>query len=372
VSTPAPRDAVVVVIERDGRFLFVRRAPHVPAPGTWCPVSGRVEPGETQRGAVRREAREELDVEVVADEKLDELPTADGAFRLHYWRATLRWGEPRVASDEVTDLGWFTVEQLRVLPGTFADDVRVCEAAARGRAQAGEVGVPFAPASRSYARGGEEVLVTTRSNDASRAPDAVLDRLRAPSLRGVVGVLRSDDAARATAQAEAAIDAGLACVEITWTTPGAADVVRDLRERHPRLLLGAGSVFDDEQAAEAVAAGAEFVVGPHLSEAVSAACAAMDVLYVPGAATPTEVVRAMELGHPLVKLFPIAQLGGPGFVRALLGPIPALRALVTGGVDAGDVDGYLDAGAALVGLGSIFALDEAETRRRVHALFARA
>ncbi len=198
--------------------------------------------------------------------------------------------------------------------------------------------------------------------------ERVLERMLGPMVGGVVGVLRSDDPARAIDLSEAAISAGLACIEITWTTPGAAGVVRTLRERHPGLLIGAGSVFDDDDVASARGAGAEFVVSPHLSERVSAACAALALPYVPGVATASEVVRAMETGHQLVKLFPIAQLGGPAFVRALRGPVPTLRAMVTGGVAPEDLASYREAGAALVGLGSIFGRDASETYDRVATL----
>jgi 2-dehydro-3-deoxyphosphogluconate aldolase / (4S)-4-hydroxy-2-oxoglutarate aldolase len=351
---------VVAVIERDGRFLFVRRAPDRPGAGYWCPVSGRIERGESQREALRREVREELGVVVEAREKLAELATPDGAYRLHYWSTTLVEGEPRIANDEATGLRWLTLEELRDLRPTYEDDIEVCELVASSGP---------APAPGRLAPRWRRDPVTTRPDDRRSEPHAVLDRFLGDELRGVVGVLRSDDATRATALAEAAVGAGLACVEVTWTTPGASDVVRGLRERHPALLVGAGSVFTDDQATNARAAGAEFVVSPHLAESVSAACSAMGVLYVPGAATPTEVIRAMEMGHPMVKLFPIAQLGGPAFVKALRGPIPGLRAMVTGGVGADDVSAYLDAGAVLVGLGSVFAKDDAETRERVAAIY---
>jgi 2-dehydro-3-deoxyphosphogluconate aldolase / (4S)-4-hydroxy-2-oxoglutarate aldolase len=201
----------------------------------------------------------------------------------------------------------------------------------------------------------------------ARDPESVLDRMLASTPKGVVGVLRSGSAAAALEIADAAVDAGLGCLEITWTTPDAAEVVRALLERRPNALVGAGSIFTREAAFEAIDAGAAFVVSPHTSEAVSAACRERDVLYVPGVATPSEVVRALELGHELVKVFPIAQLGGTGFVRALLGPIPHLRMMVTGGVATDEVRAYLAAGAAFVGLGSVFGRDGDDTRRRVEA-----
>jgi 8-oxo-dGTP diphosphatase len=130
VTKPHPADAVVAVIRRAGRFLFVRGASHGPGGGYWAPVSGKVEPDESQEEAVRREVREELGVEAVAVTKVGELLTADGSYRLHYWRTTIVRGEPRIESDEATALRWLTLEQLRDLHPTFEDDVRVCAAEA--------------------------------------------------------------------------------------------------------------------------------------------------------------------------------------------------------------------------------------------------
>ena len=128
MTTPGPIDAVVAVIRRAGRFLFVRRAPDLVGGGFWAPVSGKIEADETHEAAVRREVREELGVEAVAVTKIAELLTDDGSYRLHYWRTALRGGEPRIASDEATALRWLTLEQLRELQPTFEDDVRVCAA----------------------------------------------------------------------------------------------------------------------------------------------------------------------------------------------------------------------------------------------------
>lgn len=130
MTTPGPVDAVVAVIRRAGRFLFVRRAPQGPGGGYWAPVSGKVEAQESHESAVRREVREELGVEAVGVAKIAELLTDDGSYLLHYWRTTIVDGEPRIASDEATALRWLTLEQLRDLQPTFEDDVRVCAAEA--------------------------------------------------------------------------------------------------------------------------------------------------------------------------------------------------------------------------------------------------
>ena len=188
--------------------------------------------------------------------------------------------------------------------------------------------------------------------------------------RGLVGVLHSSDARVAVDDADAALRAGLAVVEVTWTTRGAAAVVAELHTRQPEALIGAGSIFTAEQAHEALEAGARFLVGPNFARPVLDVAADRGALYVPGAATPSEVVRVAEAGCPLVKLFPIRELGGIGYLRALLGPLPWLRAMVTGGVSVDEAPAYLAAGAAAVGVGALFAGEATATADRVRRALA--
>jgi 8-oxo-dGTP diphosphatase len=122
----SPRHAVVAIIERDARVLFVQRSPAArAAPGYWTPVSGSVEAGETEREALAREVREEVALEVVAEAKVATIPTHDRRYLLHFWTCRLIAGEARVASDEVADLRWLTRAELRALAPVFEDDVRI-------------------------------------------------------------------------------------------------------------------------------------------------------------------------------------------------------------------------------------------------------
>jgi 2-dehydro-3-deoxyphosphogluconate aldolase / (4S)-4-hydroxy-2-oxoglutarate aldolase len=212
----------------------------------------------------------------------------------------------------------------------------------------------------------KEVDVTTPTG---APPDPRYQRLLEAS-HGVVGVLRAKDADTAHGLATAALDAGLGAIEITWTTPGAAELVRTLARSPNAPLVGAGTIMHAGDARTAILAGAAFLVSPHLGRDVLAVARDADVPYVPGAATATEVVTAMQLGCPLVKLFPVRELGGPAFVRALLGPLPSLAAMVTGGVAIEDVPAYLDAGARVVGLGAVFGRDAEETRQRVERVLS--
>jgi 8-oxo-dGTP diphosphatase len=132
----APRDAVVAIIRDRGRLLFVQRS-HAAraAPGYWTPVSGAVEPGESEAEAVAREVREEVDLTVEADARVASLPTHDGRYVLHFWTCRIVAGDARVTSDEVADLRWCTPEELGALAPVFAEDVRIALAATSADAE---------------------------------------------------------------------------------------------------------------------------------------------------------------------------------------------------------------------------------------------
>jgi 2-dehydro-3-deoxyphosphogluconate aldolase / (4S)-4-hydroxy-2-oxoglutarate aldolase len=166
----------------------------------------------------------------------------------------------------------------------------------------------------------------------------------------VVPVIRT----RAEATARRAVDvlarAGFSIFELTMTTPGAISIVADLAG-DPDRLVGAGTVMTAAEAEDCIDAGARFIVSPAVRREVADVCRARKVEVFLGAATPTEVATAHELGAAAVKLFPAAQLGGPGFVRAVKSVFPGIAFMPTGGIGIGDIAAYLDAGAACVGMG---------------------
>ena len=128
-DSPQPtgrRHAVVAIIVDRGRALFVRRSHAARAAGGyWTPVSGGVEPGESEADAVAREVREEVDLTVAAAARVASIPTHDGGYLLHFWRCRLIEGTARVASDEVADLRWCTPGELSTLAPVFEEDVRI-------------------------------------------------------------------------------------------------------------------------------------------------------------------------------------------------------------------------------------------------------
>src|SRR5215471_15729543 len=127
---------------------------------------------------------------------------------------------------------------------------------------------------------------------------------------GIIPVVRAASADEAIAIGDAVVAGGIEAVEITMTVPGAVEVVRHVTRRYgDRLLIGAGTVLDAGQARHSIEAGARFIVSPIVDEDTIAACRAAQVVVLPGALTPTEVVRAWRAGADLVKVFPCGAVG---------------------------------------------------------------
>jgi 2-dehydro-3-deoxyphosphogluconate aldolase/(4S)-4-hydroxy-2-oxoglutarate aldolase len=174
---------------------------------------------------------------------------------------------------------------------------------------------------------------------------------------GVLPLFYTPDADRALRITSALREGGACVVEFTDRGPGAWAVFTRLAEeaaRHdPEAILGAGSIRDPEAADRFIASGARFIVGPSFSPEVARLCNRRRIPYLPGCATPTEIVAAEEWGVELVKVFPGDTLG-PAFVRAVRGPLPETQIVVTGGVAATEesVRAWIDAGAACLGFGS--------------------
>lgn len=178
---------------------------------------------------------------------------------------------------------------------------------------------------------------------------ATLARLREAQ---TVAVVRARDGAEAVEIAVALAEGGLQAIELTFTTPGAAEAVAEARRRlEPEVLLGAGTITTSEQVAASIEAEADFLVSPHLDPALFEAMLASGRLALPGVLTPSEVAAALRAGAAAVKLFPAASVG-VAHMQALLGPFPGLQVVPTGGISVDAARGWLDGGAAAVGLGS--------------------
>jgi len=169
---------------------------------------------------------------------------------------------------------------------------------------------------------------------------------------GIVAILRAPSGELLADVAESLLEGGIDVIEVTFTVPRVLDVIETVRDRlGDRILLGAGTVLDAESARSAMLAGAEFVVTPTVNRSAIETCRRYDKLVMAGAMTPTEILTAWEMGSDIVKVFP-ADVGGPGFLKAVHGPLPHIRLLPTGGVNLETIDDFLAAGAAAVGLGT--------------------
>jgi 2-dehydro-3-deoxyphosphogluconate aldolase/(4S)-4-hydroxy-2-oxoglutarate aldolase len=174
---------------------------------------------------------------------------------------------------------------------------------------------------------------------------------------GVLPLFSTPDVDRARRITAALRQGGARVIEFTDRGPGAWSVFTALAEqaaRHdPEAILGAGSIRDPEAADRFIASGARFIVGPSFSADVARLCNRRRIPYLPGCATPTEIVTAEESGVELVKIFPGDSLGA-AFLRAIRGPLPETQVVVTGGVQATEasVGEWIAAGAACLGFGS--------------------
>lgn len=174
---------------------------------------------------------------------------------------------------------------------------------------------------------------------------------------GLVPVFYNGDVEVAEKIVEACLDAGVRCVEFTNRGDQAHLVFGELVRRFSddgRAILGIGSVLDPGTAAMYVQLGANFVVGPVLNPEVAKVCNRRKVAYSPGCGTVSEISEAEEWGVEICKIFPGTQVGGPGFVKAVRGPMPWTRIMPTGGVapTQENMQAWFEAGVSCVGMGS--------------------
>jgi len=162
--------------------------------------------------------------------------------------------------------------------------------------------------------------------------------------RGVIAVLRTDNPQIALTLGRGFALTTMAGIEVTMTVPDAVNVIATLVEEGVQRV-GAGTVRTLTQVDACVQAGASFIVSPHLDPALVERCVQLGVPVVPGTMTPSEMVRAMELGAAAVKLFPVSAIGGHSTVAALLEPLPDVRIVVSGEVTLPEAPAYFAAGA---------------------------
>jgi 2-dehydro-3-deoxyphosphogluconate aldolase/(4S)-4-hydroxy-2-oxoglutarate aldolase len=169
---------------------------------------------------------------------------------------------------------------------------------------------------------------------------------------GVVAVIRADSSETLVEVAEAIRAGGVVCLEVTMTTPNALGVIEQaVRRLGEQSIVGAGTVLDAETARAAILSGAEYIVSPILDLPTIQMAKRYGKAVIPGAFTPTEIVRAWESGADLVKVFPATKLG-PEFFKDMRGPLPQIPLTPTGGVTLENAADFIRAGAATLGVGS--------------------
>lgn len=170
---------------------------------------------------------------------------------------------------------------------------------------------------------------------------------------GIVPVIRAATVEEANRAVEAIYEGGIPILEITMTVPDAITVIRSVaRQYGNEVLLGAGTVTNAQQAEECIDAGVEFIVSPGLALSVLAVGRDHGKLAIPGALTPTELMRAQANGARLIKIFPCGNLGGPKYLRSLKAPFPDASLIPTGGVNAANAADFIAAGAFALGVGA--------------------
>ena len=186
--------------------------------------------------------------------------------------------------------------------------------------------------------------------------------------QGVVGIVRTADAASAVAAARSVLDAGLHSVEVPLTNPGALAAIEELTAAYPDATIGAGTVLDSTAAVLAIRAGARFLVSPSVDTGVIRTAHRYGAAALPGAGSVTEIMRALEDGADAVKVFPASALG-PQWVKDVRAALPQAPLVPTGGVTLEDVPSWLAAGAVACGIGSALTRGTADDiRARVAAL----
>ena len=157
---------------------------------------------------------------------------------------------------------------------------------------------------------------------------------------GVVPVVVLNDVKDAVPTAKALLRGGINVMEITFCTAAARDCIAKVAAEVPEIIAGAGTVVNVEQAREAVAAGAKFLVSPGSDPDVIAEAARLDVPIVPGVVTPSEIMMGLKLGIKVFKFFPAESYGGLKTIKALSGPFPQARFIPTGGISQANAAEY--------------------------------
>ena len=185
---------------------------------------------------------------------------------------------------------------------------------------------------------------------------------------GIFPGIRVNSADHALYSAEILWGAGVPVAEITMTTPGGVDVIRTLAEGFPELVIGAGTVLDAETAKRCLDAGARFITSTGFVPAVVEETLKANVVSIPGALTPTEVIAGWKAGGDYIKIYPTASMGGDLYIRSLKVPLPQMKLIAAGGINPQNAVSILRAGASALGVGMELLPKDASLKRQSHRI----
>jgi 2-dehydro-3-deoxyphosphogluconate aldolase/(4S)-4-hydroxy-2-oxoglutarate aldolase len=185
---------------------------------------------------------------------------------------------------------------------------------------------------------------------------------------GIFPGIRVKTAEQALYAAETLYHAGIPVAEITLTVPGAIGVIRKLAESFPEMIVGAGTVLDKESAQRCLDAGARFLTSTGLVAEVVEMALSRNVVAIPGALTPTEVIAAWKAGADFVKIYPAAPVGSDMYIRSLKVPLPQVKLIAAGGVNQQNATRFISAGASALGVGVELLPRDAIQRRQDHRI----
>jgi 2-dehydro-3-deoxyphosphogluconate aldolase/(4S)-4-hydroxy-2-oxoglutarate aldolase len=185
---------------------------------------------------------------------------------------------------------------------------------------------------------------------------------------GILPAIRVSTADQALYCAETLYKAGIPVAEITMTVNNAVEVIRKLAQAFPEMVVGAGTVLDREAADMCIEAGAQFITSTGLIPEVVESALRANVVAIPGALTPTEVITAWKAGADFVKIFPVAPVGGDLYLRSLKLPLPQIKLIAAGGVNQDNATEYIRAGATAIGAGIELLPRDAVQKRQDHRI----
>lgn len=185
---------------------------------------------------------------------------------------------------------------------------------------------------------------------------------------GVFPGIRVNSADQAFFCVEILFNSGIPVAEITMTVPNAVEVIRQIAQRFPQMVVGGGTVLDSDTAQRCLDAGARFITSTGLVPEVVATTLKANVVAIPGALTPTEVIACWKAGGDFVKVFPAASLGGDLYIRSLKLPLPQIPLIAAGGVNQQTAEGYVRSGASALGVGMELLPKDAVAKRQQHRI----